>query len=1105
MKIKLLSTILLLLCLTAVTAAPFKNVERILTQPDGTILHCYASGDEFYNRLHDINGYTIVQAENGYFVYATTDAQGKIVATQHVAGKSDPKSLGLEPNISISRKEYLQKRDRMRVSKNRDLSKLNHGVYNNIVVFIKFKNDADLGISYTKIDSMFNHNGYYDISMNNYYKKATYNQLSMVSYCYPKADGDKILAYEDVYPRRYYMPYNATTNPDGYKENERGPREFDLLKRAIEYIAPEVPKSLNIDRNNDGLVDNVIFVVKGNAGDWSDLLWPHMWELRGEDVYINEKRVMNFNFQLESSTFFTVSTLCHEMAHSLGFPDLYHYEPQYDHLSPAGPWDLMSNNSQPPQHTGTYMKYKYGTWIDEIPEIGYGTYTIEANSWEGGRRNCYKIPTSDMNQYYLVEYRNKNNTFEKGLPDGGLLIYRLDTRYNGCIEYNANDILDELYIFRPSGTYNSDGHISAAVFCAENNKTEFNSTTDPQPFLNFNKKDDIINICNISTRGDQMSFSYLPPNSDIIPTNLTANVKKDEYVELKWDSITNADSYNIYRDGILIADNITDNFYNDEYQNLNKGYHYYYVSSNCNGEESFHSNEDDIIVGGFCEYLFDMNCSGDNGWQGGEITLSFNNGMKDIYLTMYSGSNKQESIVVPANVEMSVNWTSGWDDSECSFTITNNSQEVYKSEKLKKGLLIKINTTADASCVIPQDLTANVSGYCVDLSWNTHVECDNFAILRNGEIIADNIKTNSYTDKMANASGTYRYNVISKNENCESLPSNTVTASLLRYSPDMIDVDAAFENNIVELNWDISQKNTNTINYDDGIYVTSEGSNNIYWGIKIPVEDLKIYKDAKITAVEIFDASEAFYNFSIYNGEKPDDKCLIHNEGFTTTNSNKFVTFNLSKDVDFDIDKDLWLIVKPKKSSNKPIPCGEFVGISNSNIIKVGNNWKSASEYDMNYSWLIRLNIEQPDAFAEKMSYNVYRQNELIASNLTATTYSDKEIIADSVCYNIRAIYNGIDIASSDDICLATILIPEEPEDEEVSPGLRPNPTQNYVTITDDSIKNVKIYSVLGNILFDEEVNCNELKVDMSCYSKGIYVIQVVTETETKSYKVVRN
>ena len=60
MRKKLLLTILLLLCLTTIYAAPFKNVEKVLTQPDGTILYCYASGDEFYSRLHDSKGYTIV-------------------------------------------------------------------------------------------------------------------------------------------------------------------------------------------------------------------------------------------------------------------------------------------------------------------------------------------------------------------------------------------------------------------------------------------------------------------------------------------------------------------------------------------------------------------------------------------------------------------------------------------------------------------------------------------------------------------------------------------------------------------------------------------------------------------------------------------------------------------------------------------------------------------------------------------------------------------------------------------------------------------------------------------------------------------------------------
>ena len=102
------------------------------------------------------------------------------------------------------------------------ISSLNHGVYNNLVVFIKFNGDSDFKTTQTEIDSMFNYNGYYDISMNNYFKKATYNQLSMKSYCYPKAEGDKLMAYEDMYSRNYYRPYNAVTNPDGYNEHNRG-------------------------------------------------------------------------------------------------------------------------------------------------------------------------------------------------------------------------------------------------------------------------------------------------------------------------------------------------------------------------------------------------------------------------------------------------------------------------------------------------------------------------------------------------------------------------------------------------------------------------------------------------------------------------------------------------------------------------------------------------------------------------------------------------------------------------------------------------------------------------------------------------------------------
>ena len=58
-------------------AAPLKNIPVRLTQPDGQVIECFASGDEFYNYLHDANGFTIVKGEGGYYCYATTTAKAK--------------------------------------------------------------------------------------------------------------------------------------------------------------------------------------------------------------------------------------------------------------------------------------------------------------------------------------------------------------------------------------------------------------------------------------------------------------------------------------------------------------------------------------------------------------------------------------------------------------------------------------------------------------------------------------------------------------------------------------------------------------------------------------------------------------------------------------------------------------------------------------------------------------------------------------------------------------------------------------------------------------------------------------------------------------------
>ena len=99
----------LLLCVT-LQAAYLTNVPRTLIQPNGDTLHCFASGDEYYVRLHDAQGYTIVQnPQTGYFVYAVRE-NGCIKPSSWIAGQCNPAAKGLVPNLRISREEYLKLR-----------------------------------------------------------------------------------------------------------------------------------------------------------------------------------------------------------------------------------------------------------------------------------------------------------------------------------------------------------------------------------------------------------------------------------------------------------------------------------------------------------------------------------------------------------------------------------------------------------------------------------------------------------------------------------------------------------------------------------------------------------------------------------------------------------------------------------------------------------------------------------------------------------------------------------------------------------------------------------------------------------------------------------
>lgn len=441
-----------LLFYSSIFAAPLEYIPVEVTQPDGVVLNIFASGDEFYNWLHDKDNYTIVQdSKTGYYVFALLE-NNKIVPSRFIAGRVNPFYTGILPGVKIPDEEILKIRKEFYANTPKDLVDApKTGIINNLVVFIRFSDQSEYTDSVAYYKRIFNDSTPTGMnSMYNYFKNASYNSLYVKSTFYPTTSGTFVISYQDPHPRSYYMPYDSILNPNGY--TNQASREHALLRDAVNYIASQVPTSLNLDGDNDGRVDNVCFIVAGATTAWNTLLWPHMWSLYTYTVNINGKRVYSYNFQIQNSLKSSgPGVLCHEMGHSLGAPDLYHYVS--NGISPCHTWDLMCSNTNPPQHMGAYMKWKYATWISSIPIISTpGTYTLKPLTSQ--TNNCYRINSPySSTEYFVVEFRKKALPFENTIPGSGLLVYRINTTANG----NANGPPDEVYIYRPNGTLTANG------------------------------------------------------------------------------------------------------------------------------------------------------------------------------------------------------------------------------------------------------------------------------------------------------------------------------------------------------------------------------------------------------------------------------------------------------------------------------------------------------------------------------------------------------------------------------------------------------------------------------------------------------------------------
>jgi M6 family metalloprotease-like protein len=498
MKI-LCASLLLILLIPLLFAAPLRNVPTKLTQPDGSVFACFMTGDEYYHRAHDADGYTIIKdPDSGWFVYAQRSGTD-LVPTSLIPGRDFPAARGLTPNLLPDESILRDRFQNFRGASGDEYGRApTTGTINNLCIFIRFAGETEFSDATQLYNDM--HNSTTQASMYGYFMEESSNQLSVSSTFYPTPPGSMVISYQDPNPRNYYYPQSAG-NPIGYPA---GPisdpdmygyiRLHTMLVNAVNFVATMIPPTLNIDADNDMSVDNLSFICRGTADAASAIFWPHYWVLDAYPAtpltYLNymgmPRQADDYNFSLQlPDPLYTgygggidAAEICHEFSHTLGFPDLYHYT--WDGVNPCGYWDLMDTCYQVPQHHLTYMKWKYGGWFTSPPPMlpASGTCTLNAVAYNPFDCYRYMMPTGEE---IWIEYRRAVGYYETRLPGSGLLVYRVDQAYSPW--GNAGGPPDEVYVYRPYvSTSPPDGNINWAQYAWEQAHSAINIFTDPNPF-----------------------------------------------------------------------------------------------------------------------------------------------------------------------------------------------------------------------------------------------------------------------------------------------------------------------------------------------------------------------------------------------------------------------------------------------------------------------------------------------------------------------------------------------------------------------------------------------------------------------------------------------
>lgn len=467
-----------------VCAAPADTVSFLQTNPDGTTLEIYTYGDETYNFVGDKDGYLLEKNEDGEYEYVVGETSSFFSSADSLRPAGAVKGFNLKPETIEETKNL---RHDIPVKRNAFFSSSDIEVTtNNVLVIAVDFNDVQID------PEIFTPEKFYDM-----YFDDSADAVSLNTYYMENSGGRQNFAPAFTLPDDYVNETGYGKIADGVVKvkidgNHPDPETYgtgtenwrngidsiitDAFALVDEYIDFT---ELDIDKLNDYYGHkfiyngelNICFVVAGyemstGLDNEDNSVWAHMSNMNYGDIicdgiyllanppYVIDGVVYNIssNYVMYGAMYndtnpLGIGTLCHEMGHTFGLPDMYNTVSSAEYgdiktlgLMASGNWcrdSLTAIPSAMPSSLDPWSKSFLG-WIgtDEMLVVDADdkqtAELVSRNSDEEGYRYI-RVNTTDPDEYYILE----NITFDGydkslqyhsvyGISTPGILVWHID-------------------------------------------------------------------------------------------------------------------------------------------------------------------------------------------------------------------------------------------------------------------------------------------------------------------------------------------------------------------------------------------------------------------------------------------------------------------------------------------------------------------------------------------------------------------------------------------------------------------------------------------------------------------------------------------------------